>query len=197
MLVLFVLCGVYAAQAQLAEDKTIVSDKFNFIAFFPDKPTFTEGNINTRFGKGYSRRWTLETPDVLYEVSVTDFSDLSVKMDYKSLNSFYYTICSEFASQYGAKCNNNYSIELFDEYGENIGGRTKELFVYDQIFLAHQRLYQLKHVMKTSLENDRQALLDAKKFFDDFVFIYQKENEQKYSYGLPKSLSQNLKRLEN
>lgn len=196
ILVVFILFAVCAAQAQRAEYKTIFSDEFNFIVHFPDQPTYTEGNINTRFGKGYSRRWTLKSADAFYEVSVEDLPDLSVKMDYKSLNSFYDTACSDFASQYDAKCNNYETDDLFGEFGKNGGGRTKNLFVYVQMYLVQQRLYQLKSVMRTSLENDKQSSLDVSKFFDGFAFVYRKENESKYSYGLPKSLSQNLERRE-
>ncbi|MEO8074327.1 MAG: hypothetical protein ABI686_13895, partial [Acidobacteriota bacterium] len=189
MLIVFVLFAVCAVQAQLAEDKTIVSDEFNFIAFFPDKPTYNEGDINTRFGKGYSRRWTLETPDVFYEVSVTDFPDLSVKMDSKSLNSFYDVVCSDFVSQYGTLCDNHGTNELFGEFGKDSGSRTKNLFVCVQMYLAQKRLYQLKHIMRTSLENDKQALSNLDKFWNEFVFVHRKENEKKFTYGLPKSLS--------
>jgi hypothetical protein len=194
MLVLFVLCGVYAAQAQLAEDKTIVSDEFNFIAFFPDKPTITEGDINTRFGKGYSRRWTLETSGVFYEVSVTDIPELSVKMDFKSLTSFYDAVCSDFASQYGTVCDNYGTNEMFGEFGKYGGSRTEDLFVYVQMYLAQKRLYQLKKITRTSLENDKQTQSDGSKFWEDFVFVHRKENEKKFTYGLPKSLSQNYER---
>lgn len=194
LLVVLVLSAVYAAQAQRAEFETIFSDEFHFIAFFPDRPTLTEGDINTRFGKGYSRRWTLESPGNFYEVSVDDFPDLSVKMDYKSLNSFYDTVCSDFASQYCAKCDNYHTTEFFGEYGKHAGGRTKDLFVYVEMYLVRQRLYQLKHIMRTSLENDRQALLDVSKFFNEFVLIHRKENEKEYSYGLPQSLSQKRER---
>lgn len=197
MLVVLILFAVCVVQAQRAEYKTIVSDEFNFIAFFPDRPTKTESEINTKFGKGYARRWTLETPDVFYEVSVTDLPELSIKTDYKSLNSFYDAVCSDFAIQYGAKCDNYQTNELFGEYGKYAGGRTKDLFVYVQMYLARQRLYQLRHVMRTSLENDRQGLLDGSKFFDEFVFVHRKANEKKYSYGLPESLSQDLERPEH
>ena len=197
ILVLFVLCGVCAAQAQLAEHKTIVSDEFNFIAFFPNKPTYTEGDINTRFGKGYLRRWTLETSGVFYEVSVTDLPNLFVKMDYKSLNSFYDQVCSDFTSQYGAVCDNYGTNDMFGEFGKYGGSRTKDLFVYVQMYLAQKRLYQLKQIMKTSLENDEQTASDSSKFWNEFVFIHRKESEKKYSYGLPKSLSQNSERPED
>jgi hypothetical protein len=197
LLFVFVLSAVYAAQAQLAESKSIVSNEFHFIAFFPDSPTRTEGDINTRFGKGYSRRWTLESPNIFYEVSVNDFPELSVKMDYKPLNLFYDTVCSDFASLYGAKCDNYHTTELFGEYGKNAGGRTKDVFAYVQMYLVRQRLYQLKVVMRTSLENDKQSLLEVSKFFDEFLFVHQKENEKKYTYGLPQSESQNLERRKN
>ncbi|MDQ6787104.1 MAG: hypothetical protein M3033_09885 [Acidobacteriota bacterium] len=193
LLVVFVLSAVCSVQAQRAESKTIVSDEFHFIAFFPNRPTQTEGDINTRFGKGYSRRWTLELPDISYEVSVDDFPELSVKMDYKPLNLFYAVICNDLASQYGAKFG-YYSDTLFSEYGRNASRRTNELSVTARMFLVRQRFYQVKVVMRNSLEKDEQTLEDIKNFLDEFVFVYQKENEKKYTYGLPQSVSQNLER---
>ena len=191
LLAIFVLSAVCAAHAQLAEYETVVSDEFHFIAFFPDKPTRTEGDINTRFGKGYSRRWTLELPDISYEVSVDDFPDLSVEMDYKPLNLFYDSICNDLANQYGAKFG-YYTDILFDEYGRNAGLRTKDFSVTDRMYLLRQRLYQIKVVMRNSLEKDELTKENVKKFIDEFVFVYQKENENKYSNGLPESASQNL-----
>lgn len=94
-------------------------------------------------------------------------------------------------------CDNNGTNELFGEFGKDGGSRTKDLFVYVQMYLAQKRLYQLKHIMRTSLENDKQALSDGSKFWNEFVFVHRKENEKKYSYGLPKPLSQNLERREN
>jgi len=198
LLVVFVLSTVCAAQAQRAEWPTIVSDEFHFIAFFPDRPTMSEGDVNTRFGKGYSRRWTLESPDVFYEVSVDDYPDLSVEVDYKSLNLFYDAVYSDFAGQYGGKCcGSGFTKVLFTEFGIEAGSRTKDVFFNVQMYLIRQRLYQLKVVMRTSLEKDKQTREDVGKFMDEFVFVYRKENEKKYSYGLPESVSQNLERRKN
>ena len=196
LLAIFVLTAACAVHAQLAEHETVVSDEFHFIAFFPDKPTKTEGDINTRFGKGYSRRWTLELPDIFYEVSVDDFPDLSVEMDYKPLNLFYDSICKDLANQYGAKFG-YYTDIFFDEYGRTASRRTKDFSVTVRMYLVRQRLYQVKVVMRNSLEKDEQTKENVKKFIDEFVFVYQKENEKKYSYGLPESVSQNLERRKN
>lgn len=68
MLVVVALSAVCVAQAQVAYSNTIVSDEFHFIAFFPQRPTLTESSSNTRFDKSYLRRWTLELPDISYEV---------------------------------------------------------------------------------------------------------------------------------
>ena len=193
LLIVFVLFAVSAAQAQLAEHETVASDEFHFIAFFPDKPTRTEGDINTRFGKGYSRHWTLELPDISYEVSVDDFPDLSVKMDYKPLDLFYDEICNDLASKYGAKFGWYYDI-LFDEEGRAASRRTKEFSVSVRMYLVRQRLYQVKAIMRNSLEKDEQTKENVKNFMDKFIFVYQKENEKKYSFGLPESASQNFKR---
>ena len=193
LLAIFVISAVCAAHAQLAEHETVVSDEFHFIAFFPDKPTKTEGDINTRFGKGYSRRWTLELPDIFYEISVNDFPNLSVEMDYKPLNIFYDEVCSDLASKYGAKFG-YYSDILFDEEGRAASRRTKNLSVSVRMYLARQRFYQVKVVMRNTLENDEQTKENVKKFMEEFVFVYQKENEKKYNYGLPESASQNLER---
>jgi hypothetical protein len=193
LLTIFVLSVVCAVHAQLAEPETVVSDEFNFIAFFPDKPTRTEGDIHTRFGKGYSRRWTLELPNTFYEVSVEDFSDLSVEMDYKPLNLFYDEVCNDLAIKYGAKFS-GYTDILFDEYGRNVGLSTKNISVNVRMYLARQRFYQVKVVMRNTLEKDEPTKENVKKFMEEFVFVYQKENEKKYSYGLPESASQNLER---
>ena len=141
--VLFVLFAIFATYAQRAESETIVSDQFYFIAFFPDKPMQSEGDINTRFGKGYSRCWTLELPDILYEVSVDDLPELSVEMNYKPLNLFYDEICNDLASKYGAKFG-YYTDISFDEYGRAAGRRTKDVSVNVRMYLARQRLYQVK-----------------------------------------------------
>ena len=191
----FVLCGVTAAYSQGADAdwEAVVSDEFHFIAYFPNEPTKTEGKIDTRFGKGYSRRWTLKLPDIFYEVSVDDYPDLTVEMNYKPLNLFYDTVCNDFAGQYGVKCDNYNTTVMFGEYGKNAGGRGKDVFVTVEMYLARQRLYQLKIVMPTAFEHDRQKLEDIRKFLDDFVLVHKKENESKYTYGLPESLSQNYK----
>lgn len=191
ILIVFVLCSVYGISAQHAESNTIVSDKFHFIAFFPDQPTLAEGDINSRFGKGFSRRWTLELPNILYEVSVDDLPDISVEMDYKPLNLFYDEICNDLASKYGAKFGYSSDI-LFDEYGREAGRRTKDVSVSVRMYLVRQRLYQVKVVMRNTLEKDEQTKENVKKFMEEFVFVYQKENEKKHTYGLPESVSQNL-----
>jgi hypothetical protein len=193
ILVVFVLSVVCVAQAQRAEYETVVSDEFHFIAFFPDRPTLTEGNINSRFGKGYSRRWTLELPDISYEVSVNDFPELSVDMDFKPLNLFYDEVCNELANQYGAKFG-HYSDNLFEEEGRAAGRRTKEYSVNVRMYLVRQRFYQVKVIMRNLLEKDKQTIENVKKFMDEFLFVYKKENEEKYSFGLPESASQNLER---
>ena len=179
-----------SVQAQKVPDKIVVSDELNFIAFFPEPPIKSESSIDTRFGKAYSRRWTLEVPAGFYEISVDDFQDLSVEKNDKSLNAFYDSVCSDFASQYGAKCNNYWSKELFGEVGKHAGGRTKSSFVYVEMYLVNKRLYQLKTVLSTSIENDRQAMLEVQKFYDEFVFVYRKNNEEKFTYGIPPSISQ-------
>lgn len=178
-----------AIQGQRLTDKTVVSDEFNFIAVFPEPPIKSEGPIETRFGKAYSRRWTLQLTGVFYELSVDDFQDLTVERNHKALNAFYDSVCSDFASQYGARCDNYYGKELFGEVGKHAGGRTKDLFVFVDMYLVNKRLYQLKHVMRTSMENDRQAARDLQDFQDKFVFVYRKANEEKYSYGLLPSIS--------
>lgn len=196
LLLVFILSAVCVAQAQLAESETIVSDEFHFIAFFPDKPTRTEGDIKTILGKGHSRRWTLELPDVLYEVSVDDFPDLAVEMDYKPLNLFYDAVCNDLASKYGAEFG-GYTDILFAEYGRSVSLRTKNISVNVQMYLTRQRLYQIKVVMPNTLEKDEQTKENVKKFMEEFVFAYQKPNEKKYSYGIPESASQNLERRKN
>lgn len=191
MLVIFVLSAVFAAQAQQTEFKTVISDEFHFIAFFPNRPIYAEGDINTRFGKGYSRRWTLELPDISYEVSVDDFSALSVKMNTKSLNSFYDGVCNDLGNQYGAKFG-YYTSVVFNEYGRIADGGTKEMSVNVGMYLVRQRLYQVKIVMRNSLEKDRQTLADVDKFLNEFLFVQKKADENKYTYGLPQSVSQYL-----
>jgi hypothetical protein len=193
MLVVFALSAVYTAQAQRAESNIIVSDKFHYIAVFPERPTQTEGNSNTKFGKDYSRRWTLQLPDISYEVSVDDFPELSVEMNYKPLNLFYDDVCNDLAVQYGVKFG-YYSDILFDEEGRAASRRTKEFSVSVRMYLVRQRLYQIKVVMRNSLENDKQTLENVKNFMDGFIFVHLKETEKKYSFGLPQSVSQNLLR---
>ncbi|HUF04900.1 MAG TPA: hypothetical protein VMM38_12090 [Aridibacter sp.] len=194
--VVLVLLSSWAVQAQTAEWHSVVSDEVYFIAQFPSRPTLTEGDISGGFGKGYSRRWTLETTDVFYEVSVNDFPDLSIEMDYKPLNLFYDQICDDLASQYGAKFD-YYTDILFDEYGRTAGRRTKEFAVSVRIYLVRQRLYQVKTVRRNSLGNDKQTSEDIKHFMKQFIFVHRKENEKQYSLGLPETVSQGLRRRKN
>lgn len=129
--------------------------------------------------------------------SVDDFPEISVEMDYKPLNLFYDAVCSDFTSRYGAKCDNYYTDILFGEYGRVEGRRTKEFSLDVRIYLVRQRLYQAKVAMRNSLEKDEQTIQNVTKFMDSFLFVHRKMNEKKYSFGLPKSLSQNLERLKN
>jgi hypothetical protein len=62
------------------------------------------------------------------------------------------------------------------------------------MYLVRKRLNQVKVVMRNTFEKDEQTKENVKKFMEGFVFIYQKENEKKYSYRLPESASQNLER---
>lgn len=198
LLFVFVLLGVYAAHSQDAEEKTIVSDEFHFAASFPAPPTQSRNEISTKFGKGFATRWTLELKDISYEVLVADFPYLSVKMDYKPLNLFYDTICNDLSEQYGAKFGYHTDV-LFDEYGRAAGRIAKEKSVNVRMYLVRQRLYLVSIIMSNSLLNkggsiiDEQTKLDFINFLDGFIFIYKKENEKKYSFGLPQTASQNLK----
>jgi hypothetical protein len=194
LLLTFVFCAALVTHSQSAEWKSVFSEEFYFWAKFPDEPRYTENDVDTRFGKSHSRRWTLETAEgIFYEVSVDDFSDLFVEMNYKSLKSFYDLVFADFAAQYSVKCDNYHTLDMFGEYGKHAGGRGRDVFVSTEMYLARKRLYMLKLVMPTVFERDRQKLLDARKFFDDFVFIHKKEHEKSYRYGLPESASQNYK----
>lgn len=196
VLIVFVLSAVYVVQAQPTEWELVVSDEFHFIAVFPSQPKQSESIINTRFGKGYSQRWTLDLQDISYEISVDDFPDLSVEMDYKPLNLFYDHVFNDLANQCGAKFGDYIDI-LFGEYGRGGYLNSKEFYVSVRMYLVRQRLYQAKIVMRKSLETDKQVLENVKKFMDHFLFVHRKENEKKYSYGLPESVSQNLERRKN
>ena len=196
LIVLFILSVVCVAQAQFAESETIISDEFHFIAFFPNKPMQTEGDINTSFGKGHSRRWTLELPDISYEVSVNDFPDLAVEMDYKPLTLFYGAVCKDLINQYGGEVSGHTDI-IFGEYGVAVSRLTKNHFLSVRMYLVRQRFYQVRVIMQNPLEKDEQTKENVKNFMEKFIFVYKKENEKKYSYGLPESVSQNLEHRKN
>ncbi len=66
-----------------------------------------------------------------------------------------------------------------------------------RMYLVRQRLYQVKVVMRNARAEDKQAVANAIKFIDDFGFVYRKEDEKKYIYGLPESASQNPERRKN
>lgn len=71
---------------------------------------------------------------------------------------------------------------------------SKKFSVNVRMYLVRQRFYQVKVAMRNSLEKDAHTIENVKKFMDEFLFVYQKENEKKYSFGLPESISQNLDR---
>ena len=183
--------AVGSAFGQQPEPTTIMSDELHFIAFFPEKPKVIEGSADTTFGKARYRQWNLELPDSSYRVSVIDYSDLSIKMEGKPLNEFYDVLCDDLQREYGAKFGWHTDI-LFDELGRNAGVLTKNVSVTERMFLTRQRLYLVILVRKTSILKDEQSNADAKKFLDNFVFVKKEGNETNYSYGLPKSLSQNI-----
>lgn len=191
LLFVFVFCAVTVASSQSSEWKGVYSEEFHFLAYFPDEPTYTEIDAETRFGKIHSRRWTLESSGRIYEVSVNDFSNLTVEMNAKSLNSFYNAICEDSAAQYGVKCSSGFTSIMFDEYGRNAGGRGKDVFFSAEMYLARQRLYMLKLVTPVVFERDREKLQEGSKFFEKFSFIH--KNEKGLRYGLPETASQNYK----
>ena len=189
--VVFFLSCICITHAQHPESKMVVSDELHFIAVFPEPPKYGEGNIDTKFGKAFSRRWALELPGLLYEVSVVDFSDLSVKMDYKPLNQFYETLGNDLGVEYNSRVNDN-GDDRFGEYGRDVSLVNKKVSVEVEMFLIRQRLYQVKVVMSRSLKSNWQSLLEVQHFLDEFLFVKEREDGTKYSYGLPKSLSQNI-----
>ncbi len=193
ILATLILSSVYFVNAQEVKHKTVFSDEYNFMAYFPEIPTFTEGDVNTIYGKGYSRNWKLELPDIVYELSVSDFPNLSIETDRRSLNTFYKTICNDFASQNNADCGTYNSVAFFGEKGFEGGGRSKEFFVNTHVYLINNRLYQLKVISLVSLNKDSKTINDISNFLNDFIFIYKSKDEKKYCYGLPQTNSQSSK----
>lgn len=190
ILAVFFLFGVYAANGQVLE-RTVLSDELHFAAYFPEQPQQSESTIDTGLGQAVSRRWTLESPDVVYEILVVDFSQVPVAMDPKPLNQFYDSVRRVLAAQHGEKYDEK-SDTLFGEYGRAIEFRAHEEIAHVRMHLVQQRLYQVRAILRASAENDEQTTANVKNFLEGFVFVQRKENEGPYSYGLPQALSQNL-----
>ncbi len=193
LLFLLILFANHASYSQKTPENVVYSEDFHFLVSFPDRPTQSQSDFNTKFGIGNAKRWKLELNKSVYEVSVVDFPTLSVKMDYKSLNSFYDGICNDLAIQYGAEFVGSYTTVMFGEYGRSAGRTTKDKSIDLAMYLVRQRLYLITVITDKSMLNDEQTRLDSSKFLDGFVFIYKKETEKKLTFGLPKPESQNLK----
>jgi hypothetical protein len=195
LLFLLILFANHASYSQKTPENVVYSGDFHFLVSFPDRPTQSQSNFNTKFGIGNAKRWKLELNKSVYEVSAVDFPTLSVEMDYKSLNSFYDGICNDLAIQYGAEFG-YYTTVMFGEYGRSAGRITNNKSIDLAMYLVRQRLYLITVITDKSMLNDEQTRLDSSKFLDEFVFIYKKEDEKKLTYGLPQSESQNLQSQE-
>lgn len=179
---------------QLPDLKTVYSEEFHFIAFFPDEPKKYVEDIETSFGKASAHRWKLELPEVSYEILVAEFADQPAEMDDRSLTAFYKAACVQF----GITCDGGYGYEFFDEIGTGGGFRTKDETVSYLMYLARKRFYLAKTVAKASAEELTRE--DRKEFIDRFGFVHEEPGEKgrdmkKLKWGLPEHASQ--KRVNN
>jgi hypothetical protein len=183
------LAGISIANGQQPEWKTIYSDEFHFIATFPGDPEQKSEDIDTSFGSGSVRRWISELPGISYEVLVADFPNLSVKMEYKELDSFYNAVCIELGS--AQECRGGLNNDQFGELGKSGGFRTIDGTVEFLTYLAGKRLYMATVVTRTSMV--KQTREDRKEFLDKFLFAHLVEAEtgKKLKWGLPTAGSQN------
>jgi hypothetical protein len=200
-LVLLLAAAVYGQPQR--DWKVIYSEEFNFIASFPDQPQQTAGDIETSFGKGVSKSWTLELPEIVYEIIVADFPNLSVEMEDKALMAFYKSACADFGVSSGCRtaacadangmvsCQGYYSDEQFDVLG--IAGRfsTSGDSGMFEMYLVKNRLYLAK--VSTRESRFKAAWTDIKKFNDEFLFFHVGGTDRKPKWGLPDSKSQNRK----
>lgn len=183
-----VLISAFSAHGQQAEWAKLYSEKFHFIADFPEQPKESGGEIDTRFGKAPSKRWSVEAPGILYEVSVSEFSDIAIK-DAKSLNLFYEAVCTDL---FGDCKRSGHGDDQFDVVGRQWGFRSGKQRVAALMYLARNRFYLAKVVVSNRLEKDEEAWKTVRKFLDGFLFIHVKEGENKWTWGLPPSAAQIL-----
>ena len=165
------------------------SDEYHFIASFPDQPKQKAGEIEMSFGKGTSKRWSLELPEIVYEVVVADFPNLSVAMEDRALMAFYKSACADIDGVSG--CKGYYSDEQFGVLGIAGGFRNAESSGVFAMYLVKNRLYLAKVTTRES--RYKEAYVDMKKFIDEFLFFHVDGTKEATLWGLPDPKSQNRK----
>jgi hypothetical protein len=183
--ILLALCVSYGQSIT----PNFLSEEFNFVAEFPEEPIKGSVEIETRFGSATGHRWAAESPEMTYEVSVTDFSTPRVEMNYKSLNSFYKVVCEDLIGVSGCS---GYGHLLFTEEGMGYEYSRNGDVLFVRVFLIRQRMYIAKVSGRVSLENRPESKKKARRFLDTFLFVYMNPKTGKYDFGLPTSISQNI-----
>lgn len=185
MLVVLMVLGAFVVDGQEVEWAKVYSEKFHFIADFPAKPKQDSGEIETRFGKFPTKRWTVEVPGILYEVSVAEFSASPVK-GVKDLNRFYQDVCNDLF----VKCDSGAGNDQFDVLGREWGFRSKKDQYAALAYLARNRFYLIKVIVDNKIEKEKDISKSIRKFIEGFLFVQVNDSEKKWTWGLPPSATQ-------
>jgi hypothetical protein len=191
LLILATICSFVAySSAQDSIGLSLLSRDENFLVRFPTEPKKVENTLETRFGDSTGQIWTAEFDEQVFEVSVTDFSSMPVKMEDKELDKFYAGVCVDlFQMPY---CDSGTGYDLFEERGRMYGSHLADEHRYAQIFLAKHRLYIMRVYGRYPKAREGVRREEARRFLDSFIFVHWEPSIKKFSLGLPADASQQL-----